>query len=156
MSTLSEQRVAEVGRHVTDAADETVRKHPALAGTIRHSFDRLRDGLTLAHRRCDAVDDGAWARYVTDLDSGLDELDQEIARAAEQPTADESVDDVLVVHLTGIELQGWRLQVSLPAVESRLATAETELKRYESAGTTGGAKPTAALDRAMDDLRAAA
>ena len=155
MSTLTEHRVAEVGRRVGDAADAAVRRHPARADTIRRSFDRLRGGLALAHRRCDAVGDNAWARYVDDLDRGLDELDKEIGRAAEQPGGT-GVDDVLAIRLTGIELQGWRLQLSLPAVESRLATAETALKRYEVARANGNEKPAAALDRAMDDLRAAA
>ncbi|MFF5288682.1 hypothetical protein [Paractinoplanes globisporus] len=156
MSTVNEDRLAEVDRHVTDAANATAQRHPGFATAIRHSVDRLRGGLTLAHSRAEAVDDAAWSSYVTDLDAGLDELDKEIGRAADGAIPGTSVDDVLTIHLTGIELQGWRLQVSLPGVQPRLTAAELQLQRYASACATGVPKPAAALADAMTDLRAAA
>ncbi|WP_433380652.1 hypothetical protein ACQPZX_15700 [Actinoplanes sp. CA-142083] len=148
-------RVAEVDRHLTGAADSAAQRHPRFAGAIRHSFDRLRGGLAQAHARSAAVDSAAWATYVGDLDRGLDELDKEIGRATEGAVAGTSVDDVLTIHLTGIELQGWRLQVSLAGLEPRLTAAEIELQRYASACATGTAKPVGALEEAMTHLREA-
>jgi hypothetical protein len=155
MST-SPERVAEVDRHVTAAADAAAQRHPHLAVTIRHSFDRLRGGLARAHARSEAVDSAAWATYVADLDRGLGELDKEIGRAASGAGDETGVDDVLTIHATGLELRGWRLQVSLPGVAPRLAAAESELDRYASACATGTAKPVGALEDAMTHLRAAA
>jgi hypothetical protein len=145
VSTPSQERVAQVRRRITGAAQSAERRHPGFADTIRSTFDRLRGGLDRAHAQTAPVDGAAWADYVDGLDRGLDELDKEIARAAEQGG---DVHDVLVVHATGIELQGWRLQVSLPGVEPKLAAAQTELDRY-----TAGDGSADALDRAMQDLR---
>ena len=141
--------MAELNRHVIAAADAAAQRHPAHAGAIRHRLERLRSGLTMAHSRGAAVDDAAWEGYVTDLDAGLDELDKEIGRAAEKGA---SVDDVLTIHATGIELQGWRLQVSLPGVRPRLTAAELALDDYAAACANGTDKPAAALDAAMTDL----
>lgn len=145
--------MAEVSRHVSDAADASAERHPNFDAAIRRSFGRLREDLTLAHARHAGVESAAWSRYVTDLDAGLDELDKEIGRAAESGG---DVDDVLTIHTNGLALKGWRLQVSLPGLEPRLTAAELALQQYVSACATGTAKPVGALEEAMTHVRAAA
>lgn len=100
------ERLADVDQRIADAATTTAARHPHFADAIGHSLDRLRGGLARAHARSEAVDDASWATYVDDLDRGLGELDKEIARAAEGSIPGTSVDDVLTLHATGLELQG--------------------------------------------------
>ncbi len=143
MTSLQQDRIADVSRRVFAAEESAARRHSDHAGAIRQVLTTLRGGLHQAHAQCGSVDSQAWSAYVSGLDSGLAELDIELARAAEQPSSDDrDVEDVLVVHSTALELAGWRLRVSLmgdsaadPAgVRQRLAAAEQELQTYRSQG----------------------
>lgn len=164
MTSLREARVAEVDRHLTGAERASTGRHAAFAGTIRDSFARLRGGLARAHARCDAVDDRDWANYVVDLDRGLDEMDVEVARAAERPDTGAHVPEVLTIHVSALELSGWRLQFTVldrstaqhRDVQSRLAATMAELDRYRAACATGARPSADDLKRSIDELRDAA
>lgn len=141
MTTLQQDRLADVSRRVTAAEDSAAQRHAAHAGAIRRAMTSLRGGLHQAHAQCASVNNQAWSAYVSDLDSGLAELDIELARAAAgQSDNDPEIEDVLVVHATALELAGWRLRVSLlgdseadaSGVRQRLAAAEQELQSYRS------------------------
>ncbi|WP_285627485.1 hypothetical protein [Kineosporia sp. NBRC 101677] len=151
MTTLQQDRIAEVSRRVSAAENSAALRHPAHAGAIRRVLTTLQGGLHQAHAQCASVDHQSWAAYVADLDHALAELDIELARAAEQHTgSDRDVEDVLVVHSTALELTGWRLRVSLlgdPAadpsgVRQRLAAAEQQLQSFRS--DRGSDSPAAA------------
>ncbi|MDR7277328.1 hypothetical protein [Catenuloplanes atrovinosus] len=121
MITSHEARAAAVSRRIVAAELSAGEQYAMFAGLIRDAFGRLRTGLGQAHARCAAVDEQTWATYAADLDRGLDELHMEIARSAEH--ADErDLAQILRVHVTELELAGWRLQVSLPTAPQRLAT----------------------------------
>jgi len=152
VSTLRDARSAEIRRRLLGTELAAGRQHPGYAAAVRHSFNRLRVGLERAHTRSEAVSDQAWAEYVAGLDRGLDELHQELARAAASQLSGPEVQQVLLVHASALELSGWRLRVSLSGaagVHAQLLAAEAELDRYRTAG--GG--PTGPLESAVDDLR---
>lgn len=160
MTSVSEQRTADVRRRLDAAGRAAADRHPRFAEDVRRTISRLAEGLDLAHARSEAVDDERWAGYVDSLDRGLDALDSEMSRAAEQP-AGPSVPQVLTIHATGIELQGWKLRFArfenqdgdhLDDARARLAAAEAELDRYAA-----GAEPSAeSLDKAVSSVRQAA
>ncbi|WP_250030047.1 hypothetical protein [Paractinoplanes maris] len=151
MTSQSEDRVLDLHRRLSGAEETATERHAAYAEAIRGSFGRLRAGLEHAHAGS-RVDDQDWAAYVAGLDRGLDELDRELAHAADRPAAEEK----LLVHASRLELAGWRLRFSLPGVarsdpdgvRDRLAAAETELDRYAS-----GASSREDVHRTFDVLR---
>jgi hypothetical protein len=165
VSTLREEREAQVRRRLEEAERAAVDRYPGVADAIRRSVGRLRDGLYRAHSRPEAVDDRQWADYVVDLDRGLDELDAELDRAAgDRPTAaGPGVEEVLTIHASGLELQGWRLRFArfetaadLDEVRSRLAAAEAELERFRAEFSTDSGTSAAGLEQSIVDLRQAA
>ncbi|GAB2577886.1 hypothetical protein GCM10027087_16460 [Paractinoplanes abujensis] len=148
---MTEERVSDVRRRVTNAEQNAATRHGGFADAIHFSFDRLRAGLEQAHTTCGRVDNTDWASYVTSLDRGLDELDRELAHAADAPTAQGR----LLVHASKLELAGWRLRFSLPGagdaegVRDRLSAAESEVDAYAS----GSSSPEAVRSH-LDALRA--
>lgn len=159
MTTLQRARLDDVRHRVAETERAVGNRHADLAGTVRHSFERLRHGLDLAHARCAAVEESHWAQYVSELDRGLAELDVEMRRAAEDGPGPDAP-QVLVIHATALELAGWRLRTSATDAASadspadRLAAAEAELERYRAACTGGGSVSVAALERRVEQLRA--
>ncbi|WP_250008694.1 hypothetical protein [Actinoplanes sp. M2I2] len=151
MTTQNEDRVSDLHHRLSGAEDAAAERHAGYAEAIRGSFDRLRAGLEHAHAGSRAGDQ-EWAAYVAGLDRGLDELDRELAHAADLPAAEGR----LLVHTSKLELSGWRLRVSLPGsaasdrtgVRDRLAAAETEVDRYAA-----GASSPENVHRTIEDLR---
>ena len=164
MTSRTEERTAEIRRRLADAERAAASRYPRFADAVRQSVGRLSAGLALAHSRGEAVDDERWEGYVVTLDRGLDALDAEMARAAERPTGGPTVADVLAIHATGLELQGWRLQFArfehatfdLDAVRSSLDAAEAQLDRFRIDCGVGAEPSTAGLENAIMDVREAA
>jgi hypothetical protein len=165
VSTLKEEREAQVRHRLEEAERAAADRYPGVADAIRRSVGRLRAGLDKAHSRSETVDDRQWADYVIDLDRGLDELGTELDRAAgRQPSAvGAGVAEVLTIHASGLELQGWRLRFArfetagtgLDEVRSRLAAAEAELERFRAGGSTASGRSAADLEQSIVDLRQA-
>ncbi|MCY1139260.1 hypothetical protein OWR29_14770 [Actinoplanes sp. Pm04-4] len=141
----------DVSRRLSGAEEAAVERHADYAEAIRGSFHRLRTGLDLAHGGS-TVGAQEWGSYVAALDRGLDELDRELAHAADLPAAETK----LVTHASKLELAGWRLRFSLPGaaksdpdgVRERLAAAEDEVDSYAA-----GRSSAPDVQRRIDDLR---
>jgi hypothetical protein len=161
MTTLRQDRMADVSSRLADAERDAGERHVGFAAVIGHSLQRLRSRLEHVHERCDSVDDRDWAGYVSDLDRGLDELDLEIARAVERQGPGPTVEDVLTARTSALEIRAWRVRmaalrfspVELARARVLVATGDTELGRYQATRSTGGEMSPDALEQSMEDLR---
>lgn len=121
---------------------------------LQAGLEALGFRLHAAHSQCQAVDDTRWADYVTQLDSGLDELHREVQRASEvvdqrsgQDADGQDIEQLLLTRTTALELAGWKLRM-----ETLAAQAEQALDALH-AGAAGSEARTEA-QRALEALRA--
>lgn len=155
-ATASTARLAQVESTLDSFATSVAREHPHRADAVRVALDRLRDRLRHAHQQSHDVDESAWAEYVVELERGLDELQIEIARAAEPADAGPTLDDLLYKRTTALELSGWRLRVDAARTRPEwLVQAARELTNYERASHESSDGARANLERAMAQLRGA-
>ncbi|MGY1670878.1 hypothetical protein [Geodermatophilus sp. SYSU D00710] len=151
-SGLRERRLAEVDGLLTA-------RDGAVDGPTGHGLSTLWTRLRHVHARCESVDAAAWAGYVTDLDRGIDALHAGVARAAQQPVAGPTVDDVLLARTAELELRAGRVTVDAgpdrPGVRAALADAEVALAGYREELRSAGPPSRPGLETAMDRLRRA-
>lgn len=80
---------------------------------LRDSAHRLLERFDQMHAHPSAVEERIWADYVAGLDRALDALTVEMNRAAEHPQAEQGVEQTLLVHMSVLELAGWRMRFTL-------------------------------------------
>lgn len=154
-------RLAHVAASVAAAAAELGADHPHRGfGAALGAFGAR---LARVHDRCHEVADQAWVAYTARLDRGLDELQVELSRAAEDVDSAPSADDLLFARVTRLELDGWLLRLDVPGAsadrDKALAMASVvsrELAEFRTACSTGPGASRAAVAQAMADLRRAA
>lgn len=151
-------RLDHVEVSVAAAAVEVGAEHPHRG--FRVVLDELGARLVQVHDRCHEVDERAWAAYSARLDRGLDELQVELARAAEHADSAPSAEDLLFARITRLELDGWLLRLDVPGAAAdrdkareMASAASWELADYRAACSTGSGASRAAVEQAMADLR---
>jgi hypothetical protein len=154
-------RLAQVETSVAAAATDVGAEHPHRG--FRAVLDELGVRLARVHDRCHEVGEDAWAAYTARLDRGLDELQMELARAAEHPDSGPPGDDVLFARATRLELDGWLLRLDVPGAAADHArarelasVASRELADYRASSSTAAGASRAGVEQAMADLRRAA
>jgi DNA repair exonuclease SbcCD ATPase subunit len=167
-SRSSTDRLAQVESALDRLVTSVEREHPQRAEPVRAALDRLRERLRHLHQHPGEVNESAWAQYITELERGLDELQIEIARAAEPADSGPTLEDLLNKRTTALELSGWRLRVdaararpeslepdaSMPAAE-HVEAASRALGDYERLPYPVASVARANLERAMAALRGA-
>src|SRR3954465_5947616 len=104
---LRASRLAHVDELVRTAPDRVELSHFPRRDVFVELWGRLRR----AHDTCEQVDGKTWDDYVNRLDRGLDELAHELARVSEAPSVGSAAGDVLYVHATHLEIDGWVLRL---------------------------------------------
>ncbi|WP_425570869.1 hypothetical protein [Pseudonocardia adelaidensis] len=99
--------------------------------------------------RCHQIDDEVWAAYSARLDRGLDELQVEMARAADHPDSGPSVDDVVFVRTARLQLDGVLVRLDVPGAAPDQARVRKLAARNQRTRGSG-------LEQAMAELRRAA
>jgi hypothetical protein len=158
MSDGTQARLGHVAASVAAATAElgTDRRHRG----FRAALDEFGARLGRIHDRCHEVDEQAWAAYAARLDRGLDELQVELARAAEDADPAPSAEDLLFARTTRLELDGWLSRLDVPGAAAdrdkaleMASVVSRELADYRAACSTGSGASRAAVEQAMADLR---